>query len=82
MDDAAVSALLDDLAHLDPLGPWVSDAACRGLAEVFTERPAHRDELAVIERVCRRCPVRAECLASPTRAPYTASMAGCGTPVS
>ena len=55
--------LLADLPSLPPLGPWVDDAACAalGLAEVFTGPKPDREEMAVAERVCRRCPVRREC---------------------
>lgn len=55
--------LLADLPSLLPLGPWVEAAACGalGLAEVYTGNKPDAEELAVAERVCRRCPVRREC---------------------
>ena len=62
--DLVVDPLADLWRSLPPLGPWVDDAACGrlGVPELFTattKPPA--DELALIERTCRRCPVRQEC---------------------
>jgi hypothetical protein len=61
-------AALDELAglwrDLPPLGAWVDAAACGGMlgdAEVWTADRPDPEELAYAERVCRRCPVRAEC---------------------
>lgn len=51
-------------ASLLPIGGWVAEAVCgsQGLAELFTaDRRPDREDMAVVERVCRRCPVRAEC---------------------
>jgi hypothetical protein len=55
-----VRAVFENGADLPPLGPWVQHAACRGMGEVFTERPDGLEDLAMIERVCRRRPLRAE----------------------
>lgn len=60
MDDDAVCALFEVLAELPPLGPWVTEAACRGMPEVFADRPTG-DERSMVERVCRRCPVLEDC---------------------
>lgn len=65
----------DELAalwrNLPPIGEWVEDASCGPLADVEVWTADHPDveELAVAERVCRRCPVRQEC------ASYAASTA-------
>jgi hypothetical protein len=72
MDDAAVLSLLEAVADLAPLGAWVSDAACRGL-DGFTHYP-HDDELRLLERICRRCPVLASCAALGASEPVTASV--------
>jgi len=60
--------VLDELAaalvDLPPLGAWVELAACGPLADadVWTsDDEPEADELAVAERVCRRCPVRGPC---------------------
>jgi hypothetical protein len=60
--------VLDELARalvdLPPIGAWVELAACGPLAgaDVWTaDDEPDADELAVAERVCRRCPVRQEC---------------------
>ena len=60
--------VLDELAaalvDLPPLGAWVELAACGPLADadVWTsDDEPEADELAVAERVCRRCPVRQQC---------------------
>lgn len=61
---------MPDPADLVP-GEWVADAACGDLDPVaFT--PAVRpdeDDLRLLERICRRCPVREPC------ASYAASTA-------
>lgn len=43
-------------------GEWTDQARCVGLGDIFTasHKPAP-DELSVLERVCRKCPVAAEC---------------------
>lgn len=55
------------------MGAWVLDASCGDLgldaAEVFTQDRPDPEELAVAERVCRRCPVRQECAAYAASAP-------------
>lgn len=61
---SAVEELTAALAGLPPLGEWVEQSACGslGLAEVFAASNCpDAQELAVVERVCRRCPVRREC---------------------
>lgn len=76
VDVEVAPAALDELAllwrSLPPLGPWVEDAACGSLdmPDVFVAgtKPS-ADELALVERVCRRCPVRRAC------AEYAASAA-------
>lgn len=56
-------ALADLLAKAPPLGPWVEHAGCADLGDAFTaDNPAPGD-VAVLERVCRKCPVRAACAA-------------------
>lgn len=61
------------LAALPPMGAWVLDASCGDLgldaADVFTQDRPDPDELAVAERVCRRCPVRRECADYAARTP-------------
>lgn len=52
------------LADLPSVGPWVELAACGPLADapVWTaDDEPDVDELALAERVCRRCPVRPAC---------------------
>ena len=56
-----LDALLDDLAQLPPVGDWVTRAACQGMPETFVERPRDGAERSLVERVCRRCPVRVDC---------------------
>ena len=60
--------VLDELTRalpdLPPLGEWIALAACGPLVdvEVWTaDTKPDADELALVERVCRRCPVRTEC---------------------
>ena len=47
-------------------GQWVRDAACRNSAlfvsAVLESESMRRDREAEAKRVCRRCPVRSECL--------------------
>jgi len=64
----AAPLVLDELAaalvDLPPIGAWVAGAACGPLAgaDVWTaDDEPDVEELAVAERVCRRCPVRQEC---------------------
>lgn len=52
------------LVDLPPIGAWVELAACGPLAGAQVWRADDEpdvDELAVAERVCRRCPVRPSC---------------------
>ena len=58
------AVLADLLEAFPPVGEWVERAACGdlGLPEVFVaDRRPDPEDLAVAERVCRRCPVRADC---------------------
>lgn len=69
------SDTIDELPRPDPLadldvvpapGDWAELAACGPLVDVDLWTPNARpdpDELSVAVRVCRRCPVRAECAA-------------------
>ncbi len=64
----AAPLVLDELAaalvDLPPIGAWVAGAACGPLADapVWTSDDVPDvEELALAERVCRRCPVRAPC---------------------
>lgn len=53
-----------DLPVFPPMGDWVDRAVCGALdaAEVFTAaRKPEPGELALLERVCQRCPVRQDC---------------------
>jgi hypothetical protein len=79
---------VDELAELwrslPPIGEWVDDAACGSLVDavVWTADVPDPDELAVAERVCRRCPVREECHAYAAQAPVWGLWGGIwnGTP--
>lgn len=70
-DRPVLDELARALAHLPPLGAWVELAACGPLAgaDVWTTDMPDPEELAVAERVCRRCPVRQECAAYAAQAP-------------
>lgn len=74
--DLVPAPALDELARalvdLPPVGGWVAGAACGPLADadVWTaDVEPDADELAVAERVCRRCPVREECRSYAATAP-------------
>ena len=47
-----------------PLGPWKSSAACLDVAvkDLFFAHPSDLDSIAAAKQICRRCPVRVECL--------------------
>ena len=68
-----MSAVLADLLEaFPPVGGWVERAARGDLAmpEVFVaDRRPNPEDLAVAERVCRRCPVRADCTGYALSAP-------------
>ena len=56
--------LLAALVDLPPIGGWVAGAACGPLADAdiwTSDDEPDVEELALAERVCRRCPVRQEC---------------------
>lgn len=53
--------LLRQLEQLPPLGGWVTDAACRGEAELFTAYPASRSAAARVAQIRDGCPVLATC---------------------
>lgn len=76
LHDDGVQALADVLADLPPLGPWVTAAACRGQGEVFTSYPQRRAAVELVERTCRACPVRADCLAYADEHPSPGVWAG------
>ncbi len=60
----ALEELARAVADLPPLGEWVELAACGPLAgaDVWTaDDEPDAEELALAERVCRRCPVRQAC---------------------
>lgn len=59
--DAALAELLEAIATLPPVGPWVTDAACRGQGDVFTSHPQSRAAQDLIRRTCLACPVIADC---------------------
>lgn len=69
--------MLDELAALPRLGDWVTEAACRGLGDIYTAatRP-DAAEMAVVERVCRRCPVRSDCATFADQHPVRGVYAG------
>ena len=66
--------LPSDLLLVPGPGPWAADGLCAVLdVDVFTASPKPpADELAVAAKLCRRCPVRAEC------ADYAGEHAGWG----
>jgi hypothetical protein len=75
----AQDELVDLWRDLPPLGEWVDDAACGGMlgdVEVWTADRPDPDELAYAERVCRHCPVRAECADYAASAPVWGMWAG------
>lgn len=59
--DALVGAFTVELAHIPPPGPWTANARCRTLPKsvFFPERGDAYDHAV---EVCRRCPVRLDCL--------------------
>jgi hypothetical protein len=62
--EACDSSILEpdfDFPDLPPLGSWVVGAACRGMPEVFTAYPREHGVASMVERMCRRCPVREAC---------------------
>lgn len=63
VDDDGLAAILDSLATLPPIGRWVTDAACRGHGDVFTNYPRRPSVVDLVEQTCGGCPVRAACLA-------------------
>lgn len=67
LDELAVA-----LAKVPPLGAWVEQASCAdlGCPEVFTPDTAPEPaDLAVLVRVCTRCPVQQECAGYALSAP-------------
>lgn len=82
LDAPVCPAVLDELAAalagLPLLGEWTAEAACGPLAaaEVWTSDVVDPDELAVAERVCRRCPVRVQCRSYVLSAPVYGVWAG------
>lgn len=77
---AVLDELAAALARLPPMGAWVLDASCGDLgldaADVFTQDRPEPEELALAERVCRRCPVLSDCCAYAARAPVYGLWAG------
>jgi hypothetical protein len=64
VEAAPLDELAAALADLPPIGEWVAAAACGPLAgaDVWTaDDEPDAEELAVAERVCRRCPVCGPC---------------------
>jgi hypothetical protein len=75
--NAAEAEIRDALADFPPLGPWVGAAACAGLGDLFTgPRAPDPEELAVFDRICRRCPVRSDCADYAARADVHGVWAG------
>lgn len=73
-----VDELARALAALPALGEWIDDAACGPLVDVavWTADAPDVEELALAERVCRRCPVRQACSDYAATAPVFGLWAG------
>lgn len=58
-----ISTIPDYLPHIQLTHEWTLRAKCRGMAVERFEltRVAHMDRAAVAKRLCRGCPVMAEC---------------------